>query len=156
MRARADSGRAAPSRAEDRDRGRMRAARTALSFAVPPRFAPSPSVYRPLPYTGSAYALAPSESERNGRREGERGRQAPYHRVAELDNSGLRPRANAPSSTHPFLLTRRWAYASGELFRPFFQIRFFTAADELAIFAFYAQSEMLFFVIISESVGVPR
>lgn len=95
----------APSRAERARVGPRRghATRMRATHAAPLHVVASPCVYRPLPYTASAYArerrarARGTDSERE--REGDK-RHAIVCVAAELDNSGPRvhtPRANAPS-----------------------------------------------------------
>jgi len=107
MRAYVESSRAAPTRAEERASGRMRATRAAFPCVVGHHEERRHSlcVYRPLPYTASAYALASSESERNGKRKGEGDKR---HTIVSRSWI-IQARVHGP--THrPFLLTRYCVY----------------------------------------------
>jgi len=92
---------AEPSRAEPRTR--LAGACVLRASRLPPRFTPSPCVYRPLPYTASAYALAPSESERNRERERE-GEGDKRHTIVSRSWI-IQARVHGPTH-HSFLLTR--------------------------------------------------
>jgi len=94
MRARAE-----PSRAEPRTR--LAGACALRASRLPSRFTPSPCVYRPLPYTASAYALTPNESERNREREEERDKR---HTI--VSQSWIIQACVHGPTHHSFLLTR--------------------------------------------------
>ncbi|KYM80323.1 hypothetical protein ALC53_09417 [Atta colombica] len=81
----------------------MRATRAAFPCVVGHREERRHSlcVYRPLPYTASAYALASSESERNGKRKGEGDKR---HTI--MSRSWIiQARVHGPT-LRPFLLTQ--------------------------------------------------